>query len=100
MLRTFTQLGKNFDGTGNTFAGTNYSTIVFVSRASAQDVSGAVNGAWQLSEFGRVTVVALAGVDKYALEPLADNIIEWDLKSNAPANWQQLFNDAYNCPAY
>ncbi|KAH7718934.1 C-type lectin 6 [Aphelenchoides avenae] len=98
LRKTFSQLGKSFDGNGNTFGGTNYSTIVFVSRANAQDVSAAVDGAWTLSEFGRVTIVALKGVDKYALEPLANNIIEWDLKSNAPLNWQDQFNAAYNCP--
>ncbi|KAH7717028.1 C-type lectin 6 [Aphelenchoides avenae] len=97
LRKTFSQLGKSFDGNGNTFAGTNYSTIVFVSRANAQDVSAAVDGAWTLSEFGRVTIVVLKGVDKYALEPLANTIVEWDLKTNAPSNWQDQFNAAYNC---
>lgn len=79
------------------FTGTDYSTILFISEANAAELASVKANAAILRSFGRVTVVALKGIDTNQLTDLTPNFIPWDLTTDAPPNWQQQFQTAYDC---
>uniref|UniRef100_A0A915EPD7 VWFA domain-containing protein n=1 Tax=Ditylenchus dipsaci TaxID=166011 RepID=A0A915EPD7_9BILA len=72
--------------------------IVFTSRAHPADVTQAVNDSLALASRGRLTFVALNGVDVDQLKRLSNNIIAWNMTTtSSPSDWQNAFMQAYNC---